>query len=69
VRHPVQQHLPQEAIQKTGLSVQAPSSTSNETIKGAIAVQQSTTELSETEEKRIMIITKIVLNLMKQNGC
>jgi hypothetical protein len=47
VRHPVQRHLPQQEIQKTGLSVQAPSSSNSETLKGAIVVQQIMTELSE----------------------
>jgi hypothetical protein len=43
-----QQHLPQQEIQKTGLSVQA------------IVVQQVITELSDTvsEKDKIMIITK-----------
>jgi hypothetical protein len=43
----VQQHLPQQEIQKTGLSVQAPSSRNSDTLKVATVVQQITTELSE----------------------
>jgi hypothetical protein len=40
-------------------------------IKVSTAVQQIMTELSEavSEEDKIMTITKMVLNLMKQNGC
>jgi hypothetical protein len=69
-RHPVQQHLPQQEIQKTGLSIQAPSSTNSETLKFATVVHQIMTELSEmvSEEDKIMVIKKMVLNLMKQNA-
>jgi hypothetical protein len=70
--HPVQQHLPQQEIQRTGLSVQAPRSTNSDTLKIATVVQQIMTEPSEavSEKHKIMIITtKVVLNLMKQNGC
>jgi hypothetical protein len=37
----------------------------------ATVVQQIMTELSEamSEEDKIMVITKMVLNLVKQNGC
>jgi hypothetical protein len=45
--HPVQQHLPQQEIQKTDLSVQAHSLTNNETLKAATVVQQIMTERSE----------------------
>jgi hypothetical protein len=67
----VQQHLPQQEIQRTGLSVQASSSTNNDTLKIATVVQQIITELSETvsEKDKIMVIAKMVLNLLKQNGC
>jgi hypothetical protein len=67
----VQQHLPQQEFQKAGLSVQDPSSSNNETLKGAIVVHQIMTELSEavSEENKTMVITKMVLNLTKQNGC
>jgi hypothetical protein len=66
----MQQHLPQKEIQKTGLSVQTPSSSNNDTLKVATVVQQIMTELSEavSEKDKIMVITKLVLNLMKQNG-
>jgi hypothetical protein len=43
----VQQHLPQQVIQRTGLSVQAPSSSNNVTLKVATVVRQIITELSE----------------------
>jgi hypothetical protein len=66
----VQQHLPQQEIQRTGLSIQAPSSTKNDPLEIATVVQQTMTELSEavSEKDKIMVITKLVLNLMKQNG-
>jgi hypothetical protein len=67
----VQKRVPQQEIQGTGLSVQAPSSTNNDTLKTATAMQQIITELSEavSEKGKIMVITKMVFNLMKQNGC
>jgi hypothetical protein len=65
----MQQYLPQQEFQQTGLSVQAPSSSNNSTI--ATVVHLIMTELSEaaSQEDRIMVITKMVLNLMQQNGC
>jgi hypothetical protein len=59
-----QQYLPQKEFQKTGLSVQAPSSSSNDTV--ATVVHQIMTELSKavSEEDRVMVITKLILNLM-----
>jgi hypothetical protein len=70
VRHPVQQHLPQQEIQQTGLSVQAPSSSNSDMLKVATVMQQIMTELSKTmlEKDKLMVITKKILNLMKQNG-
>jgi hypothetical protein len=67
----VQQHLLLQEIQKMGLSVQAPSSSNNDTLKVATVVRQIMTELSAAVSKRdkIEVITKMVLNLMKQNGC
>jgi hypothetical protein len=67
----VKRHLPQQEIQKTGVSVQAPSLFNNETIKVATVVQQIMTEPSEavSAKDRIMVVTKMVLNLMNQNGC
>jgi hypothetical protein len=64
----MQQYLPQQEIQKTGLSVWAPSLTNNDMLKVVTVVQQIMTELSEavSEKDKIMVITKIVLNLMKQ---
>jgi hypothetical protein len=68
---PVQQHLSQQEIQTTALSVQAPISTNNHTLKTATLLQQIMTELSESvsEKDIIMLITKMVLNIMKQTGC
>jgi hypothetical protein len=40
--HPVQQHLPQQEIQKTGLSGQALSSTNSNTLKVTIVMQHVT---------------------------
>jgi type IV pilus biogenesis protein CpaD/CtpE len=62
----MKQHLQQQEIQRTGLSIQAPSSTNNETV--ATAVHQIMTDLSEavSEEDKIMVVTKIILNLMKK---
>jgi hypothetical protein len=67
----VQQHLPQQEIQRTGLSVQAPSSTNNGALKIATLMHQITTKLSEaaSEKDKILVITKMVLDLMKRNGC
>jgi hypothetical protein len=63
VQHPVQQHLPQQEIQKTGLSVQAPSSSDNDKLKVATLVQHVMTELTEavSEKEKIMVITKMYL--------
>jgi hypothetical protein len=49
--------------------MQAPSSSDSDTV--ATVVQQIMIELSEavSKEDRIMVITKVVHNLMKQNGC
>jgi hypothetical protein len=67
----LQQHLPQQEIQTTGLSVQAPSSYNNDTIEVATVVHYIMAELREavSQKDKIMIITKMVLKLMKQNGC
>jgi type IV pilus biogenesis protein CpaD/CtpE len=63
------EELPQREFQKTGLSVQAPSSSSNDT--AATAVHQIMRELSKavSEENRVMVLTTLILNLMQQNGC
>jgi hypothetical protein len=65
----MQQHLPQQEIQRTDLSVQAPRTSNND--KVATAVHQIMTNLSEavSEEDKIKVIRKMVLKLMKQNGC
>jgi hypothetical protein len=65
------EQLPQQETQKTDLSVQASRSTNNDTLKVANIVKQIITELSEavSERDKIIIITIMVLNLMKQNGC
>jgi hypothetical protein len=64
LRRHLQQHLPQQEIQKTCLSVQAPCSSNNNPSKVATAVQQVATELCETvsEKDKIMIIIKMALN-------
>jgi hypothetical protein len=58
----VQQHLPRREIRKTGLSVQAPSSINNDTLKVVSVVQQIITELIEaaSEKDNIMVIKKVV---------
>jgi hypothetical protein len=65
----MQQYLPQQEFQQTSLSVQAPSSSNNTTI--ATVVHQIMTDVIEavSQKDRVMIITKMVLNLMQQNGC
>jgi hypothetical protein len=67
----MQQHLPQQEIQKTGLSIKVPSSFNSDMAKVATVMQQIITELSEAvlEKDKIMVITKMVLNLMIQNDC
>jgi hypothetical protein len=67
----VWQHLPQQEIQKAGLSVQAPSSTNNDMLKVTTAVQQIMTGLGEavSEKDKIIFITRKVHNLKKRNGC
>jgi hypothetical protein len=64
-----QQYLPQKEFQKTRLSVRTPSTFSSDTV--ATAVHEIMTELGKAvlEEDRLMVITKLVLNLMEQNGC
>jgi hypothetical protein len=62
----VQQHLPQQEIQRTNLSVQAPSSTNNDRLKIATVVQQILTNFIEAVSEKDKIM---VLNLLKQNGC
>jgi hypothetical protein len=52
------------------MSVKVPGSSNNDALKAATAVQQIVTELSVavSEKYVIMVIRKMVLNLMKQNG-
>jgi hypothetical protein len=66
----MQQHLPQQEIQRTGLSVVAPSSTNNDTLIAVTIVQQILTEFNEavSEKDKVMVITEMILKLMKQNG-
>jgi hypothetical protein len=52
LRHPVQQHLPQQEIQRTSLLAQAPSSTNNDTLKIAAIVQQIMREFSEAVSEK-----------------
>jgi hypothetical protein len=63
-------HLPQQEIQRC-LSVQVSSWTNSDTLKICTLVQQFMPELSEavSGKNKIMVITKMVLNLLKQNGC
>jgi hypothetical protein len=70
VQHPVQQQLPQQEFQKTGLSVQAPSSSDSDKLKVAAAVRQIMRERSEavSEEDKVMIVTIMVLDLVQRNG-
>jgi ketopantoate reductase len=65
----MQQHLPQQEIQRTGLSVQAPTSTYNATLKVATVVQQIVTELSEAvmEKYKLIVITKNKKYLIQRN--
>jgi hypothetical protein len=67
----VQQHFPQQEIQKTGLSVHTPSLSDSDTLKVATVVQQIMTESSEavSEEDKIVVITKMFLSSVKRNGC
>jgi hypothetical protein len=60
-----QQYLPQKEFQKTGLSVQAPSLSNNDTV--ATAVHQIMSKLTKavSEEDKVMVITKLVLNATK----
>jgi hypothetical protein len=48
----MQQHLPQQEIQKTGLSVEAPSLSNSDMLKVLTVMQQIMTELSEAIRKR-----------------
>jgi hypothetical protein len=48
----VQQHLLQYEIERTGLAVQAPSSTNNDMLTVATVVQQIMTDVSEADTKR-----------------
>jgi hypothetical protein len=50
--YPMQQHLPQQKIQKTGLAVQAPSSSNNDMLKATPVVQQIITELGEAASEK-----------------
>jgi hypothetical protein len=60
-----------QKAQESGQSAQAPSVTTSSLdgmFKVATIVQQIMTELNGAEESKIVAITRIVLNLMKQNG-
>jgi hypothetical protein len=69
VQYLVQQHLAQVEFQKTGLSVQSPSSSHNDKLKVATVVRQIMKELSEavSEEEKVMIVTMMVFNLLQRN--
>jgi hypothetical protein len=62
---PVQQHLPQQKIQKTGASVQAPS----QLTMTCNATDHDRAQWSCVRKRQKMVITKMALNWMKQNGC
>jgi L-asparaginase/Glu-tRNA(Gln) amidotransferase subunit D len=63
-----QKYFPEKEFQKAGLSAQAPSSSTNDTV--ATAVHQIMTVLSKAmSEDRVTIFTKFVLDLMQQNDC
>jgi hypothetical protein len=64
-------YLPQKEFQITGLSVQAPSSSNNNMLNVVTVVQQIMAKLTKavSEEDILKVITKLVLNLMQQNGC
>jgi hypothetical protein len=61
----MQQHLSQQKFQKTGLSVQAPISSDNDTV--VTVVQRIMSELDEalSEDEKLMVITKMVVHLIK----
>jgi hypothetical protein len=67
VQHPIQQHLPQQEIHKTGLSAQALSSFDSDKLKVATVVRQIMREFSEavSDEGKVMIVTMMVLDLMQ----
>jgi hypothetical protein len=58
VQHTVQQHVPQQEIQETDLSVQTPSSPDNDKLKISTVVREIMKELSEpvSEEDKAMIV-------------
>jgi hypothetical protein len=64
VQHPVQQHLPQQEFQKTGLTVQAASSSDDDNLKVASVVRHIMKELNEavSEEDKVIIVIMMVLD-------
>jgi cell division protein FtsN len=64
-----QQYLPQKEFQKTELSVQATSSSNNNSVATVVHQIMTTLTKAVSEEDRVMVITKLVLNLLQQNGC
>jgi hypothetical protein len=66
---PAQQHQPQQDIQKIGQPVQASCSPNNDMTKVVTVVLQITTDLRMSEKDKIVVSTKMVHNLMKQNDC
>jgi hypothetical protein len=53
----MQQHLPQQEIQKTGLAIQAPSSNSNEMLKVATVLQQIVQSSVKLCQKKTKLLT------------
>jgi hypothetical protein len=61
---------PQQDIQEISLSVQALSSIKNDTLQATTVVQQIMTELNEAlSQAENIVITRMVLNLIKEIGC
>jgi hypothetical protein len=65
----VKQHLPQQEIQKSSLSVQASSSSNSDVLQVATVAQKIMTDLNEavSEKDKILAIRTMVLN--ERNGC
>jgi hypothetical protein len=66
----MQQNLPHQDIQKSCLSLWAPNSSDNDMLNVATVLCHIMIDLSEavSDEDKIMVITKMVFSLIKQNG-
>jgi hypothetical protein len=67
IRHPVQQYMPQQKFQQTGLSVQAHSSSNNTTVD--IVVHRIMTELSEAVSDKDRIMDIVTCLSSATNNC